>query len=177
MKKHKPMSYVLCCLLFTVVFHITVSANSTSLWISERRPFDLLPYVIIITLAIEALSINKIPKAGKPFKVFCVVTITNLLSFAFPYLFTYASFASDFSSGQMSGQLYSFKEMLDILPTYTIGAAYIFITIAIEIPIVYSTFKNSVQNKKLLLWTVIGANVLTTIIVAVIENILCPAPW
>lgn len=173
MKKNKLMSCALCCLLFTAVFHITVSANSTSLWISGRCPFDLLPYVIIITLAIEALSFNKIPKIGKPFKVFCVVTITNLISFVAPYFFTYA----EFSSEELSEHLYSFREMLDILPTYTIGAAYIFITIAIEIPIVYNVFKDSVHNKKLLLWTIIGANVLTTIIVAVIENMLCPAPW
>lgn len=177
MKKNKLMSCVLCCLLFAVVFHITVSANSSWGWVAQTRPYDVLPYVIIITLAIETLAINKIPKIGKPFKVFCVVTIANLLSFAFPYLFTYAAFSSDFSSGQLSGQLYSFKEMLNILPTYTVGWAYLVITLAFEIPIVYNTFKENVLNKKLLLWTVIGANVITTIIVAVIENMLCPAPW
>ena len=173
MKKYKLVSCVLCCLLFTAVFHITVSANSSWGWIAETRLYEVLPYVIIMTLAIKILAINKIPKIGKPFKVFCVVTFANLLSFAAQYLFAY----SVFSSEEMSEKFYSFKEMLDIAPPYNIGAACLIITLAIEIPIVYNAFKDSVQNKKLLLWTVIGASVITTIIVAVIENVLYHAPW
>ncbi|MEL7570576.1 MAG: hypothetical protein AAGU14_08460 [Eubacteriaceae bacterium] len=169
MKKNKLMSCALCCLLFTAVFHITVSANSSWGWIAETRPYDVLPYVIIITLAIETLAINKIPKICKPFKVFCVVTIANLLSFAAPYLFWYSAAVSD--------QMYTFIETIEHMPVYNVGMSYLIITLAVEVPIVYNAFKKSAQKEKLLLWTVIGTNVATTIIVGIIERIICPGSW
>lgn len=63
-------------------------ANSSWRWISDTRPYDVLPFVIIVTLAAETISIIKFSHIENKAKTFVVVLIGNILSFAAPYALT-----------------------------------------------------------------------------------------
>ena len=68
MKKYKLISAVIIGLFSIQLFDLTAFANSSWVWISETRPYDVLPWVAIGTLIIETISLivfSKI-KNGKP---------------------------------------------------------------------------------------------------------------
>ena len=79
-------SSLIIVLLILQIFNVVVFANSSWVWISEMRPYDILPWVAICTLGIETISLVFIAKIKKGFKVFSFVAIANIISFATPYL-------------------------------------------------------------------------------------------
>ena len=162
MKKCRlPFIIMLFCLIPTIVY-----ANSSWRWISEKRPYDVLPFVIVFTLIIETLSVIFIAgvKQNKQ-KAFIIILIGNLLSFATPYI----SAATD--------EIYTFSQMLEHLPFYTVSFWYLAITLIIEIPIVYNGLKNNAKSKKLLLLTIIFSNILTTLMTYGAERLFCYGEW
>lgn len=163
MKKYNYLSVIIISFILTLFLSTTAFANSSWIWISQSRPVDLLPFVIAGTLIIETAAINFIPKVRHLLKVFCIVTAANLASFLIPY--AYAIFSPD--------NVYGSIELLERGPFYTVGIGFLFMTIIIELPIVYFSFRKSVKNKKLLIATIIGANVVTTALVAIVERVMC----
>lgn len=80
---------ILCTFMLIMCFLPTFAyANSSWRWISDTRPYDVLPFVIIITLAAETISIIKFSHIGNKVKTFLIVLIGNILSFAAPYILT-----------------------------------------------------------------------------------------
>jgi len=51
------------------------------------------------------------------------------------------------------------------------------LTLLIEIPIIYNLLKRHVDSKKKLLWSIIGSNIVTTAMVAVIERMVTDGHW
>ena len=51
------------------------------------------------------------------------------------------------------------------------------LTLLIEIPIIYNLLKRHVDSKKKLLWSIIGSNIVTTAMVAVIERMVTDGYW
>ena len=164
--KHKKTAafFISFAVLFMIPVH--ACANSSWGWISEKRPYDVLPFIIAVTLIIETIAVNFIPKIHRPLKAFITVCAANHISFLAPYFFAYTI-----------PSLYTFKQELEHTPFYTIGITYLFITIAIELPIVYNILKKDTENKKTLMITIIAVNILTTIICAVTERIICYGEW
>lgn len=154
-------------ILFVIVlsFPLAVYANSSWVWISETRPYDILPFAVIITLFIETFSIIKISKVKKYAGVFACVLLGNMLSFSVPYILA------------MTDELYSFEQMLEHMPYYTVGLAYLLITVAVEYPIVYNCLKRYAPNRKTLAFTILGSNLVTTIMTAVAERVFCTGQW
>ena len=58
MKKDRYYSLGIFLAFNVVLFNTATHANSSWYWISETRPFDILPWVAIATIIIETLSIN-----------------------------------------------------------------------------------------------------------------------
>lgn len=166
MKKYKVLSFLLLAFIFVFICPLNVFANSSWRWISETRPYDVLPFVVILTLVIECLSVCFIAKVKNIPKLIFVVLLANILSFAAPYLFLF-----------IIPSLYTFEQTLEHTPFYIVGITYLFITLAVEIPTVYFTLKKSSPNPQKLLFTIIGVNVLTTILTAIIERIFCTGSW
>ena len=54
---------------------------------------------------------------------------------------------------------------------------FLIMTLAVELPVVYKVMKKHVQNKRMLLWTIIGSNTVTTIMVAIIERMITEGAW
>lgn len=165
MKTYKLISFFV---LFSFLFSITaisVYANSSWQWISETRPYDVLPWTALATIVIEAVCINFIPGIHKIYKVSAVVILANALSFAAPYLFS------------LFDPIYDFPQMLEHTPLYIVGPAYLIITIVVEAPVVYTCLKKDALSKDKLLKTVVCCNIVTTIMTAVIEHIFCRGIW
>ena len=153
--------------LIAILYPVLCFANSSWVWLTDTRPYYILPYVIVATLLIETLAINYIPKTKKPIRVFIIVLIANLLSFAAPYIWTIID----------PNAIYHFPEAIEHYPYYTICLEYFIITIVVELPVVFFSLKKYAEKEKVLLLTVLGANALTTIFVAVIERKICYGQW
>jgi len=145
----------------------TASANSSWVWVSETRPYDVLPFVIVITLLVEVLAIRYIANIQNLSAILWRVSLGNALSFAAPYLAVAAS------SSQMG---YSFREMYEHLPHYHVGTVFLLLTLAVELPVVLSLRKYT-EHKKELLFTIVTANVITTVFTAIVERTLCYGRW
>lgn len=146
----------------------TALANSSWVWISETRPFDILPWVVVITLMVETIAINFVPKIYKLPKVFCMVTLANFLSFLTPYLLSYVLY---------QGQGLGFNKYLNHWPSYIVGILYCGMTILVELPVLYSLLKKDVADTKRLLLTILAVNIVTTLIVACFERVFCTGHW
>lgn len=167
MKKFKISAKVIIILLFiNNLFSITVFANSSWHWITKTRPYDILPLVIVFTLAIETFIIAISTKVHW-YKIFTFVFIGNILSFSLPYIFL-AVFPNLYG--------YSLSEFIETGPYYTIGFAFLFITIVIELPFVYLFLRSDCEKGKLFKSIILG-NVLTTLITAIAERVFCRGSW
>lgn len=177
MKNKILFSFVtMTSLLF--LFSTTAYANSSWRWISERRPLDLLPVVIIITLLIEMFAVDCIAKAKDLKRVIPVVSLANLASFLVPYLWLAISSDNVYSLYTPEyGILFTINYTVDSSPTFTVSIAYLMITLLVETPIVYLFFRNRVPDKRFLFWIIIAANVLTTAITFAVERIFCHGVW
>ena len=142
-----------------------VFANSSWIWISETRPYDVLPFVASVTIAVETLMIYYFGKVESFASTGVVAVFSNLLSFLAPYVVS------------MMNPLYSFSEMLEHLPIYTVGAYYLILTLAVETPVVYHVLKEKAANRKTLLRVIAAANIITTILVTAAERIFCEGYW
>ena len=138
-------------LLITIAY-----ANSSWVWISETRPWDILPWVIVGTLVIEILAIA------------LFVTLGNLLSFLAPYLIKWAAYTMDG---------FDFDKYLNHAPSFITGTFYFALTLIVELPLVYCSLVPKEKPSRKLMWTVIVANVVTTALVAIIEHTLCQGQW
>jgi hypothetical protein len=167
MKKYKHITTLVLSIFFISILSATACANSSWHWISDTRPYDVLPFVVVGTLLIETAAVNYIPKIHKLFKVFCVISLGNLLSYMVPWAFRYFV---PYAFG-------TFHDSIEHGPVYNIGLAYLFLTVVVELPVEYFLLKNDSMKKTKLALTIILANVATTSLVAVVERIVCAGEW
>ena len=169
MKKYKLFSMPVISVLGISIFSMLASANSSWVWISETRPYDILPFVIIGTLLIETVAVNLVCKVGNWYKTFFAVLVGNIISFIAPYIGY---------SNSLYGQMgYTLSQIIDRGPYYTVGAAFLLLTLIVELPIVYFLLKKDADNKKKLALCIVLANIVTTVLVAVVERTLCYGRW
>ena len=160
--------------LFTLllcILPVTAFANSSWVWLSETRPYDVLPFVAVITIAVETAILWYVLGKQQLLKIAVVVVVANLLSFAAPYLFPYLELYVD------GMRFWSIRELMEKGPTYTVRAAYLWMTLLVELPVVFFTLRKHAAKKGRFLLTAIGANVVTTLITAAAERIFCYGHW
>lgn len=160
----KKLWLIVLCMVF---LPLTASANSSWRWLSEARPYDVLPVVVIITIAIETPALWLVLERKRLAKIAFIVIIANLLSFAAPYLIDYLD----------EMRFLTMRELMDKFPSYTVRAAYLWATLLVELPVVCLTLRKHAGNKLHFLMTAVGANVLTTLIAAAAERIFCYGKW
>lgn len=167
MREHK-LQKLFAVLTLLPVLCISASANSSWVWISEQRPFDLLPIVIAVTLVIEILVINKLGRVNRLLPSAWIIILANLLPFLAPYLLTCME-ASTFG--------YTFSQRLDHSPSFIVGIGYLLLTLIVEVPVVYNGLKKDVSERRQLITVVCIVNVITTILIALVERTLCHGQW
>ncbi len=163
---------LLCCILLIVLYPESVLANSSWHWVTVS-PMTVLPIAIILTLAIEWLGITIFGKVSEIVRTFIIVTIANIASFIAPYI--YSTFKLNRFYG--SGLFYAWERAFNNGPNYLIRLVYLLLTLCIEVPLVYFLLKNRSSDKKRLLLVTIAVNVITTIVIAVLERFLCQGQW
>lgn len=139
-----------------------VFADSSWIWISEKRPYDVLPIVVVLTLAIEILAIYWAARIDKFRRVFLSVTAANLASFLLPFIITLAS----------SAPVHPYPDSLNDYH-YIVGAGYLILTVLVEFPIVYCILRKHTGRTKILAAAIIAVNVVTTVMVYMIEQKFC----
>ena len=140
-------------------------ANSSWIWISKTRPVDVLPWVAACTILIEWLFLGK---AIRSMKCLGIVSLANIASFLAPFIVNILLY-------QAEG--FDYIEYLEHYPSYIVGAVYASVTIAIELPIVYHLLKKTVPDRKKLMGSIVIANIITTVLVAVVERLVCRGRW
>ena len=168
MKKYNIGSAVLVSLLMAGTLAMTVSANSSWVWISESRPYDLLPAVVAITLAGEVYALYHFAGVRKLGKVFFWVTVANLLSFLAPYAL---GFLADRAVHP------GFQQFLDSGPHYSVGGMYLALTLLVETPVVLAALHKEAAEDMGLLKVIVLTNVVTTALVALIERVFYEGHW
>ena len=169
MKKYKLFSMSVISVLGVSAFPMLASANSSWVWISETRPYDILPFVIIGTLLIETVAVNLVSKVGNWYKTFFAIFIGNIISFVVPYI--------GYSNSIYAEVGYTLSQIIDRGPYYTVGTAFLLLTLIIELPVVYFLLKKAADSKKKLALCIVLANVVTTVLVAIVERTLCYGRW
>jgi len=166
MKRRAAIWIIVLSSLMLLILPQAVFADSSWCWLTDTRPFDILPPVALATIVIEVLAIWLIPHTGKFIKTAVAVILANAASFLLPY------------SVLVFNQVYpKFEDALNAGPNYIVGFGFVMLTLLIEIPIVYNLLKKHVDNKKKLLWSIIGSNIVTTAMVAVIERMVTNGYW
>ncbi|SES98553.1 hypothetical protein SAMN05660297_01100 [Natronincola peptidivorans] len=148
--------------LLAVVFTAPVYGNSSWIWVTTS-PRTILPICIAVTLLIETFGVAKLNYIADIKQVFVIITFANLLSFIAPYL------VRGYRLYPLTGSIFA---AFDRGPYYMILAGYLLLTLIIEIPAVYLLLKKYVENKKRLLITIAGVNILTTVLVAITERMI-----
>lgn len=160
---------VVAILLVCMLVPLTASANSSWRWLSETRPYDVLPFVAVITIAIETAALWYVLEKKHLVKIAVVVVIANLLSFAAPYLFLYDE--------TLRMPLKPFPELMEHGHYFTVGAVFLLMTLLVELPVVFFTLRKHAGKKWRLLMTILAANTVTTLITAAAERIFCYGRW
>lgn len=173
-KRYRVLTVCVACLLFCLFPSAAAWANSSWVWAAKTRPYDVLPYVIVLTLGIETAALVWLAKIPRIAKVFCLVALANLLSFLAPYAIAWLRYRMD----PPNIRIYpSFLEELEHGPVYTVGLVYALVTLVVELPLLYARLKKDAGDRKRLLWVLVGANLLTTALTYGIEILFCPGSW
>ena len=146
---------------FLAMYPAIIYANSSWHWLT-RSPKKVLPIAVFFTLVLETIGIatyNKIKDRGK---VLFIVTLAERSKRHIP------------TSGTW---FWAWRSAFDSGPYYMVLFGYLFLTLLAEIPIVYYYLCKKVDNKKRLLYSIISVNIVTTLIVAVLERLLCRGQW
>lgn len=130
----------------------------------------ILPFAIIFTLLIETVSVVKFGKVVSSKKVFLIVSLANLLSFIAPYLERAYRFIP--TSGG-----FSIMAAFDKGPYFMILFGYLVLTIIVELPVVYLMLRKESSSKKNLIIAILLSNIVTTLLVAIFERIICVGRW
>ena len=165
MKKRITRVIVITCFVLLIIPQ-AVFADSSWCWLTDTRPFDIIPPVALATSVIELLAIWLIPHTGKLMKTAVAVILANAASVLLPYALL------------LNDPVYpKFDDMLNAGPNYIVGAGFVILTLVLEIPIVYNLLKKHADSKKKLLWSIVGSNIVTTAMVAVIERMVTDGYW
>ena len=171
MKDKLFLKYLSVILVGILLIPNIVQANSSWSWLNNSRPIYLLPFAIVATLLIEIIMITKLNKIKEITKSIVVIGGANIISFVVPYLIILLMPDIGYTSKEF------FIAMMEKGPSYIVGLEYLFFTLIIEVPIVYNFFKKNCENKIKLLTVIVMANVITTVLVAVLERIICVGHW
>jgi len=121
--------------IFALTYPIAAYANSSWHWVTYSSK-KILPYAVIITLLIETVGIKLLGKVNSWSRTLAVVTLANMISFIFPY------FERALSHKATAGEfIWTWKSAFDSGPYYMILFGYLFLTLVLEMPVVYHFLK------------------------------------
>lgn len=148
---------------------ISVYANSSWHWVTTS-PFTVLPFAVIATLLIEKAAVVKIGKVPNSGRTLIIICAANLLSFIAPYLVRAYRFIP--TSGE-----HAIMAAFNKGPFYIVLSGYLILTVIVELPVVYIFLREKSASKRNLFLSILLSNTATTLLVAVLERIICIGRW
>ena len=155
--------------IFLILYPAAAYANSSWHWLTVS-PMTVLPFAVILTLFIETVAITKLGQVKDYKKVLLVVGLANTLSFLAPYIERAYRFIP--TSGG-----FSLMAAFNKGPYYMVLMGYLFLTLLVELPVVYLLLRKMSSSKKKLFLGILLSNIVTTLIVAILERIICVGSW
>ena len=152
---------------------ITAFANSSWHWFT-RNPLPMLPWAIIGTLVIEVFIIHRFSHIKARAKTVVMILIGNIISFLSPFIFIGVTPVIFEENANFFSRINS---MADKLPFYIVGITFLFLTLVVEIPIVFLGLRGNTNSKKRLFVSIVVANTITTAAVALMERIIYKGSW
>ena len=167
---------VLFVVLFLLCSVTPIYANSSWHWLTDT-PLTILPIAVILTLLTETIIICRVNylSAIKSVWAFIVIAFANAVSFFAPYAFW--AINPDLIPVDEGGFFEVLNAYVRKAPVYTVGLGFLLLTLIVESPIVYFALKGRVKDKKMLLYSILAANTLTTVLVSLIERTLFYGRW
>ncbi|MBR1731170.1 MAG: hypothetical protein IJ725_01890 [Ruminococcus sp.] len=165
MKKHSIISSACVLAVFITSLSTTVSANS--IWNEKPESFSLSKYMPIIvggTLIVEALIILLLSDIKRIVNVSFAVLVANVVSFIVPRL----AWGFINGGGFYTGLFTYGNAVTDWLVTFL----YLAVTLLIELPIVWYMLRHFTKKIAKLLLVTAAANVFTTVILAILQQLL-----
>ena len=123
--------------------------------------------------SVTACNHIKFGKITNKVRAYIVVALANIASFLAPFVYR----AWQLNGFYGSGWFYSWERAFNNGPNYIIRLGYLILTIGIETPVVYFLLKNYSESKKRFISSILITNVITTILVAIIERLVCKGEW
>lgn len=155
--------------MLAFLMQVNAFANSSWHWVTTS-PLTIFPVAVVLTLLIESFAVIKLAGIESKSKVFLVVCLANLLSFAAPYVFRAIRFR------RVLGEI-SISAAFNKGPYFMVMTGYLLLTLIVELPVVYLLLQKHARNKIHLAITILSANVVTTAMVAVLERLICVGQW
>lgn len=165
---HQIVAFCYGIFLALCMTYCTVSANSSWYWISEKRPYDILPWVVLGTLLVEITAVRVIAGCKPLWKTMLVIVFGNAVSFLFPWIFL--------MKVPIVGGM-TWQEYVEYAPVYTVGVGFLFLTLVIELPLGYFLLRKNTTHRIRLLFVLIGSNLVTTVGTAAVERMICYGAW
>lgn len=168
-KNFIPLKCLFPCILALLLLTSRAQANSSWQWLTTS-PLPVFPFAVIGTLLIEFYAIKKIVGIDRTNKVLFTVAVANIFSFLAPYIIR------AFQMIPIQGA-FSLVASFEGGPFFMVAVGYLILTLIIEVPVVYLLLSRVTTLKKKLAITIIGANIVTTGLVAVVERLICVGQW
>lgn len=167
--KNRVFIFIILSGVFSMFFQCVIYANSSWHWVTSS-PLKVLPFAVIFTLFIETIAIVKFGKVTNSKKAFRIVSFANLFSFLAPY------FERAYRFIPTSGG-YSIPAAFNKGPYYIVLAGYLLLTIIVELPTVYLLLRKNTKNEMNLILSILISNIITTLLVAICERLICIGQW
>lgn len=168
--KDRFYNAVISTFMIMLFLSSTAYANSSWHWVTTS-PMTVLPFAVIFTLLIETVAVVRFGKVEDTKKVLKVIALANVISFVAPYLERAYRFRA------VSSGISLLFAVFDKGPYYMILSGYLLLTVVVELPVVYYFLSKKTLKKKRLAQVIVLSNVITTLIVAVLERVICIGRW
>ena len=144
----------------------------------DIRPASLLPYVFLISIAIEYLVFRKDLLVNNKIKSFLKLVVGKFISICFPYLTLLMFNRNDTTATRMEKEAAAqyIKEADEYLyEAFNLSPYFIGFFIIVELPLFYLWFCTK-ENRKRLLPKFIVINILLAVIFALFDFLICRHP-
>ena len=161
MRSREVIGTALCTVCAALALTLCASAHDSYVYETAARPYHVLPFAFVLSVAAEYLALAYIAHAEKPVKTFWVVLVGNALAFGAAGAYYFIS-----NSNEPPGMVY---------PPYITGVIFAGVSLLAE---VWAASEILVQDtprvQTRVNWTLLISNAFTAGAYALSERLICP---
>ncbi len=164
MRGKKAAVTLFAALCITAVLQVGALAHSTYVWYTAARPYHVIPFTFVLSVALEYAALVCIAHAARGSRTLIIVLIGNVLAFGVGGAYYIRSNWGEFPDPSW--------------PPYFVGAIFLCASFVIEVLLEDAALKKYAGGKSgRLIWTLLLANAATAGICALAERLACAGRW